>query len=356
MPVIRGLRALLGPLVAMLLATTFQGYAGEGATLKAGDQAPKLSISKWLNGEAVENFEKGKIYVIECWATWCGPCKASIPHVSELNTRLKDKGVVIIGMNVSEQDTSKVEPFVKEMGDKMNYRVAMDADGKTAETWLAAAGRNSIPCAFIVDKEGKIAWIGHPMTDLDRILDELVAGTFDPKKQAELEAKREGIMRRFAEADKAGDVDKILALGEEFVALDPKAAPNMKFMKFKILLMKKREYAAAYAIAAELADKEFKDNVGALNDMAWTILDGQGIEKRDLDLALKAAVRADELTKHENAPILDTLARAYFEKGQTDKAIETQTLAVEKAAGNQELKDALAKTLAKYKEKAGAKK
>jgi tetratricopeptide (TPR) repeat protein len=62
--------------------------------------------------------------------------------------------------------------------------------------------------------------------------------------------------------------------------------------------------------------------------MAWTILDEDGIVNRDLDLALTLAQRADEAAKHENPTILDTLARAYFEKGDVNKAIETQTRAV----------------------------
>ncbi|MGD0088619.1 MAG: redoxin family protein [Planctomycetota bacterium] len=356
MPVISGLRALPMSVATVLLAVAFQCRGGEEITLKAGDLAPKLSVSKWLNGEAVENFEKGKLYVIECWATWCGPCRASIPHVSELNTKLKDKGVVFVGMNVSEPDTSKVEPFVKGMGDKMNYRVALDEDGKTAAAWLAASGQQGIPCAFVVDKEGKIAWIGHPMDGLDKILEQLLAGTFDLKKQAELEAKRKDLQRRFSEALQADDVDKLLALGEEGVALDPDSAPRMKLMKFHILLTKKHDYAAAYALATELAGKDLKDNSEALNGIAWTILDEKGLEKRDLDLALKAALQADELTKHESAPILDTLARAYFEKGQAAKAVETQTLAVEKVAGDEQMKEELTKTLARYKEKAGVQK
>ena len=53
-------------------------------TLKMGDPAPKLTNGKWVQGDAVKKFEPGKVYVIECWATWCGPCVASIPHVNEI--------------------------------------------------------------------------------------------------------------------------------------------------------------------------------------------------------------------------------------------------------------------------------
>ena len=66
----------------------------------------------------------GKNYVVEFWATWCGPCKASIPHLTELQK--KNPSVTFIGVSVWEPDQDKVKPFVEEMGDKMAYRVAID--------------------------------------------------------------------------------------------------------------------------------------------------------------------------------------------------------------------------------------
>src|SRR6185503_14721465 len=126
-----------------------------------------LEVSKWVQGEPVKDFENGKAYIVEFWATWCGPCVATIPHVNELHQKFKDKGLVVIGQNVFENDTSKVEPFIKKMGDKMTYRVALDVTegankGAMGDTWMKAAGQNGIPTAFVVNKEGKIAWIGHP--------------------------------------------------------------------------------------------------------------------------------------------------------------------------------------------------
>src|SRR5687768_4785612 len=87
-------------------------------SLKVGDPAPKLQVDKWVKGEPIKELEKGKVYVLECWATWCGPCVQAIPHVTELQKKYKDKGLVVIGMNVWENDVKEVEPFVKKMGDK----------------------------------------------------------------------------------------------------------------------------------------------------------------------------------------------------------------------------------------------
>lgn len=158
-------------------------------TLKVGDPAPKLQTGKWVQGEPVRTLEKGKAYLVEFWATWCGPCRVSIPHLNEIHNKYKEKGLVVIGQDCSEPDESKVEPFVKSMGDKMTYRVALDDKqgskrGQMLESWMAAAGRKGIPSAFLVDTKGVIAWIGHPMELKDKVIEEVLAGTYDVRKAA----------------------------------------------------------------------------------------------------------------------------------------------------------------------------
>src|SRR6218665_3455120 len=91
-----------------------------------GSPAPALKVAKWFKGTPVTELEKGKVYVVEFWATWCGPCKSSIPHVTKLQKQYKDKGLTVIGVDIWETDLAKVEPFVAEMGDKMDYAVAIE--------------------------------------------------------------------------------------------------------------------------------------------------------------------------------------------------------------------------------------
>jgi thiol-disulfide isomerase/thioredoxin len=164
--------------IATLLLAAFTPalvHAG-GTTLKVGDPAPKLQTGPWVQGDPVKEFEKGKAYIVEFWATWCGPCRVSIPHLNEVYTKFKDKGLVVIGQDCWEQDDNQVKPFVKEMGAKMTYRVALDdktgsKKGKMADAWMAAAGQNGIPTAFVIDTNGKIAWINHPMALTDDVIE-----------------------------------------------------------------------------------------------------------------------------------------------------------------------------------------
>ncbi|MGA2497969.1 MAG: redoxin family protein [Tepidisphaeraceae bacterium] len=332
-----------------LLATVCA--AAEMATLNVGDPAPRLQAARWVKGEPVKEFEKGKIYVVEFWASWCGPCRASIPHVSKLQEQYKDKGVIMIGQNCWEEKQDGVAAFVEEMGDKMNYRVALDElkgsdKGQMAESWMKAAGQDGIPTAFIVDKEGRIAWIGHPM-EMDKVLEKIIAGTFDAKKEAEARKAIEQLGEKLGEAMNDEKWDKALDLIGEIVKANPDAAGDLLAMKFDVL-MKKKDYDAAYKLGDKLLDK-LKDEPEALNELAWSIATEEGIEKRDLDLAEKLAVRAVEASKGEDGAILDTLARVYFDKGQVDKAIEFQTKAVAKAS--EDLKEQVEATLVKYRQK-----
>ncbi|MCC6426831.1 MAG: redoxin family protein [Phycisphaerales bacterium] len=320
----------------------------ESKPLAVGDAAPALKVGKWVKGSAVNSFEKGHVYVVEGWATWCGPCKTSIPHLTEMAHKTKGKAT-FIGVSVWENDpayTQKVEDFVTKMGDKMDYVVAIDTvhddSGHVAKNWLKAAGQDGIPSAFIVNGEGKIAWIGHPMT-MQEPLDKVIAGTWDIdaaakafKDQAAVAAKERAdrekqmaAMKPVMEAMKAKDFSKASQLLDEMIAKDPANSMQLKMTKFSYMM--RGDESIAYATAKDLAQNEFKSNAQGLNQLAWTILDSKTLKNPDYDLAHAIAVQAVELTKGEDGMILDSLALAQFKKGDVDAAIKTQTKALELA-------------------------
>lgn len=348
----------------------------EKKVLTVGDKAPELKVEAFVKGTPVKSFEKGKVYVVEFWATWCGPCVAAFPHLSENQAKYKDK-VTFIGTNIWERPydantLEKVKAFVEEQGDKMAYTVAFDGKAAAMDSaYMKAAGRNGIPCAFIVNQEGRIAWIGHPMS-MDDTLKQVVDGKYDidaaqkkAKAAADSEGKLKDIKTKLAKAARAEKWDEVAAGFDELAKADPENKGMYLQQKYNVLLTKKNDFAAAYAMKdALLAEKGIGDNSQTLNEIAWGIVDPNGeVAKKDrnLDFAMAFANKANEVSKGESAAILDTVARVYWEKGDRAKAIEFQEKAVKAADKdadiNDNMKEEIKQTLEQYKKenaKAGA--
>jgi thiol-disulfide isomerase/thioredoxin len=155
------------------------------ASLKVGDPAPALTVTEWLQGDAVTKFEPGKVYVVEFWATWCGACIRSMPHLAELQIRYKDRGVTIIGftsrdIQKSSNSDEKVAAFVKKRGPRLGYPFAYAADDRTVDAWMKAADQHWLPSIFVVDGTGRIAYIGSPIF-LEMALLKVLAGDASAK-------------------------------------------------------------------------------------------------------------------------------------------------------------------------------
>jgi peroxiredoxin len=114
-------------------------------------KAPNFSLQT-QNGKVIELSKlKGKVVLVNFWATWCPPCRAEIPDFIEVYNTYKSKGFEIIGIALDEEGWSKVAPYVKEA--KMNYPVVLGS----AEVVQQYGNIESIPTTFIIDKNGYIA-------------------------------------------------------------------------------------------------------------------------------------------------------------------------------------------------------
>lgn len=231
------------------------------------------------------------------------------------------------------------------------YTVAYDGPArKTDEAYMKAAGRNGIPSSFLVDQNGVIAWIGHP-GQLDVPLAEVVAGTWDiktgPEKVRKISAAY-GEAARLMQTDARAGLEAWNKVDQEY-PVAARAARDRKWMA----LLKARLYDDAYAVMSELTDEAIAQRNGtALNNIAWSIVDPNAdVEKKDLDLALRAASKADEFTNHKDAPTIDTLALVYFLKGDVNKAVELQQKAFDLA--DEQMKEELGARLEQFKKAAG---
>src|SRR4051812_18347900 len=190
-----------------------------------GDPAPEIKIAKWIKGEPAKITGDGT-YVVEFWATWCAPCRQSIPHLTEMQKKFKD--VTFIG--VSDEKESTVQKFVDDMGSKMDYRVAIDDGKKTGASYMEAFGVNGIPHAFVV-KDQKIIWQGHPMDNLEESLEQIRTGKYD-LAIAKQRSRAQHLYDDFREAAFNGEEAKADKLAEEILTgwKDVKGIfPNDKF-------------------------------------------------------------------------------------------------------------------------------
>jgi len=311
--------AMLAALATLALTTFAQ------PRLAAGDPAPPLEIGAWVKGEPVTEFREGQVYVVEFWATWCPPCRKSIPHLTELQKKHKD-AVTIVGVSAQDargETLDKVRSFVAERAETMDYTVAFDDGSKTNEAYMVAARQRGIPTAFVIDQRGRVAWIGHPLMGLDDVLDRVLAGTFNPAAAT----KGQQLASEIGEEIRIGRHEEALAKIDALVAIDPAKYGQYAAYKFGYLLSKKEDRPGAYAYGRTVAASTIKDNPGALHAIAWTILADKAKETRDLDFALETAKRAADLSAGKDPSILETLALAYHEKGMRGEAIETQAKA-----------------------------
>jgi thiol-disulfide isomerase/thioredoxin len=148
-------------IIAVALAAGTALTFAAGSSEWVGKQLPSLGVS-FLKAKPDL---KGKPAIVEFWATWCPPCRASIPHLNEIHQKYKDKGLVVIG--ITDEARGTVENFKRKT--PMDYNVAVGGAAISKKL-----GINGIPHAFLVGKDGKIVWEGHPTSlkeaDIENVL------------------------------------------------------------------------------------------------------------------------------------------------------------------------------------------
>ncbi|MET4090982.1 thiol-disulfide isomerase/thioredoxin [Bradyrhizobium sp. S3.5.5] len=151
--------------------------------------APSLKVENWLRGAPLTNFQPGKVYIVEFWSTSCGPCVRAIPHLIELQSEYKDEGLEVVGIAASEeaptpdQARTKLDAWLTEKVSNLNYRIGFDSTGEMNKLWMDASSSLGVPTFFIVDRDGHIAFIGHPI-DIDAVLPKIFNDTWRGSDEA----------------------------------------------------------------------------------------------------------------------------------------------------------------------------
>ena len=294
-------------------------------TLKVGDPAPELKATKWLQGTEVKEFAKDHVYVVEFWATWCGPCIVMMPHMGDLQREYKGK-VTFIGYTSKDPNNpaDKVAAMVEKRGPKLGYTFAYSDDRDTNDKWMKAAGRNGIPCCFVVGKDSRIAWIGHPMY-LDIVLPKVVAGSWNAEDAAGVEKADQDVMNVF-KALGSPDAEAAQKTVAEFESKYPALKEIPYFVGPKInLLMKGKKYDEARMTAEEMIAKAAKqENTSMLGSISGVLRSPLAKDQKELlALSVKAAEESLKIAGDKDALGLYYLAEAYFASGEKEKAKET---------------------------------
>lgn len=372
-----------------------------------GAKAEPLDGVKWLKGGPVDlaKFRGKKAVVVEFWTTWCGPCVQSIPHLTQMQKDHPE--VVVIGL--TDEPETKAVPFIEKMGDKMDYIVGTDPERKTHARYMDKYGIRGIPHAFVISKEGNVVWHNHPMGGLEEVLNKLRDGSFDidsylifdllrryqdlamegeGKELGDLQTKIETMAKQlgdklppqtlnFEELRRQGSWMKAMNEYSRMMQKDPgsnvladleeqlkqDAPPGFSIEDFKQSMAASRVFNRYLEEAfQDLPDRQKLEKAATdlrsasvndpqtINSWAWFLLTQEELKNRDLKLALDLAKRALDLSKAENAAILDTYARALMDNGKNKEAIKYQRKAIEKAE-SPEQKTEMEETLKKYEAK-----
>ncbi|WP_354133178.1 TlpA disulfide reductase family protein [Bradyrhizobium sp. RT9a] len=176
--------------------------------LRMASPAPPIRVESWVRDEPLTSFKLGTLYIVEFWATWCGGSGAEIVHLAQLQEKYNHSAVEVIAVAASERCSTaeeartNLDAWLTEKGSKLKFRIAFDYAGKMKKLWMAPSFSTTIPTSFVIDRDGHVAFIGHPMQLYD-VFPKIVNGTWrtsDEAKAAEAEriAEAESEMREKA--------------------------------------------------------------------------------------------------------------------------------------------------------------
>lgn len=148
-------RKIIVPISVVILLAACTSAPREERSAVKGERdrkpAPDFSLQD-ADGRTVQLSDyRGKVVLLNFWATWCGPCKMEIPWFVEFERKHKDQGFAVVGISMDEDGWQAVKPFVSKLG--INYRILLGSDS-IAQLY---GGVDSLPTTFVIDREGRIA-------------------------------------------------------------------------------------------------------------------------------------------------------------------------------------------------------
>jgi len=165
--------------IALLLTTNCLKSSAQAKFLDIGDKVDIYPTVTWIRGTPLNQLDKDKTYLIELWATWCKPCIAAMPHLSELHQKFGDK-IVFVGQDVWEEDIEKVRAFLAKNDKLMNFTVAYAGPQATSDfdkKLIKPTGTSGIPRTLVI-QNNTLIWITDPTQLTEKTLQLIVDRKF----------------------------------------------------------------------------------------------------------------------------------------------------------------------------------
>ncbi len=276
----------------VVLITALAPMVGRG---QVGNPAPPLAVKEWIKGQPVEVKPGTNLFVIQIFTTSSSASRESITNLNALQTRFKDKGVVVVG--VSDEPAEKIKEFMARDGKAIEYAVAADDRRQTALRYMRPVRQRGVPHVFVVGKDGQLLWHGHPLEGIEEVVEQITAGRYNPEPAARNDVARI-------------QIDQYLTLARQ----------NDK--------------------RTQVAGRQFlnlwTNDVATLCDLALAIAADRTVKKRGLELATEALNRAEKLAPTNSARVAEARATLLFETGKKEEGLTRAKEAVAYAQGPKE--------------------
>ncbi|MET4348799.1 TlpA disulfide reductase family protein [Bradyrhizobium sp. RT9a] len=331
--------------------------------LRMESPAPPIRVESWVHGEPLTNFKRGTLYIVEFWATWCDGCVAEISRLAQMHEKYDDSAVEVIAVAASERGSTaeeartNLDAWLTKKGLELNFRIAFDYAGKMKKSWMAPRLSSTIPTSFVIDRDGHVAFIGHPMQLYDvfpkiangtwRTSDEAKAADAGRIAEAKSEMREKDRMQAFwgklGVALKAQDSSTALSGAKEGVAVMPDDI-NVHLVHEDLALHKIHDMETGLPVMRQLA----RDAIEKQSEL-WKVqtirqLSNPPEKNSDVPHSDRFAIGKDlaehilVLNSSEGRPGRKFLsyvavAQYYFESGDNDRAVDLVESAVKSLDG-----------------------
>ena len=359
-----------------IVALACAAAANPAPGIDIGDPPPALAPMAWVKGQPITSFELGRVYVVEFFATWCGSSRQAMPRLSkwakERASDLTVVGVVIREGERAQPTVEAVTDFVDKRGDEMAYTVAMDDPKLLAmyQAWMAASGMHGIPTAFIIGRDGRIAYVGYMMDDaanytFETALADALSGRSDleaarvlhadVKRQTTERLRETRLLQPLRDARARGDERSAIEEAEKVMAAYPDLQWQAFSSKFGALLTLDESKALAFA-REQSRNEGMRAAVNASDDkIYWSAVGRLIAGEKNLSKSTysQGAAYLQSAAQIEDSIDQILLGRLYALSGDFERAVIAQERAIAAARKSGEVpSDSIAKfeaTLARYR-------